>query len=67
MSKPSSMTSRVYCTSCGSFKLKKVHRGFFEKRVLNSENKFQCKSCNALTRESEFNTNELRRVPMFID
>jgi hypothetical protein len=61
------MISKHYCPKCNSFDLFKLHRSFVEKRILGSQNKFQCKACEQVFKPSLFESNIPKEVPVFID
>jgi hypothetical protein len=61
------MISKHYCPKCNSFDLFKLHRSFVEKRILGSQNKFQCKACEQVFKPSVFESNIPKEVPVFID
>jgi hypothetical protein len=61
------MISKHYCPKCHSFDLFKLHRSFVEKRILGSENKFQCRSCEQVFKPSVFESNLPKEVPVFLD
>ena len=63
----SNMISKHYCPKCHSFDLFKLHRSFVEKRILGSQNKFQCRACEQVFKPSVFESNIPKEVPVFID
>ena len=65
--KLSNLTSRQYCHKCGSFDLKRIHRGFIKKKILQSPMEFKCHECGEVTDEKKVSHQELKQVPLFIE
>ena len=63
----SNLMSRQYCQKCGSFDLKRIHRGFFKKAILHSPMEFKCHECGELTNEAKISRQELKQVPLFFE
>ena len=62
----SNMISKHYCPQCDSFDLLKLHRSFLQKRILNTENKLQCRACGEVFKPQAFELNAPREVPVFL-
>jgi len=65
--KYSNIKSQQYCTSCGSFDLERTHRGFVRKVILRSPILYRCNVCNTVYKETDFQRNEAKQVPLFIE
>lgn len=65
--KYSNLVSQRYCKACGSFAIERIHRGFFKKKVLKSPMLYQCKNCQDVFSKNDFEANEAKKVPMFIE
>ncbi len=62
----SNMISKWYCPKCGSFSLKKRHRGYFKKTILKQPLQYKCGECDEKISELDIEGNEAREVPIFI-
>lgn len=62
----SNMVSKMYCPLCGSFDLKKLHRGYFKKVILKQPKQFKCGECNNPLSELIIEGNEPKNMPVFI-
>ena len=62
----SNMTSKRYCPKCGSFNLKKIKRGYFQKTILKQPMQFKCGECDESLSEPDFIDNEAKEAPVFI-
>ena len=60
----SNMISKQYCPECDSFDLLKLHRGFIQKKILNAENKLQCRDCGGVFKHNAFVNNMPKEVPV---
>jgi transposase-like protein len=62
----SNLTSKHYCPKCGSFNLRRVHRGFIKKKLLKLAAQYECKSCSSVLSETTLDENEAQKVPQLI-
>ena len=62
----SNLTSKHYCPKCGSFNLRRTHRGFIKKKLLKLPARYECNGCSATLTETQLDENEIKQVPQFI-
>ena len=62
----SNPTTKHYCPKCGSFNLKRTHRGFIKKKLLKLSPQYECKGCSVVLSETTLSDNEPKAMPQFI-
>lgn len=65
--KSGQMASKQYCPECGSFSIKRTHRGYISKLILNTSPQYKCGECGVQTSENVLAENRAKKMPMFID
>lgn len=63
----SKVTTKHYCSECGSFNLQRTHRGFIKKTLLKLSIQYECKNCSKLFSEAKLEKNTTKVMPLFID
>jgi len=53
------MHSKRYCPECGSFDIKRVHRGFLKKVILKRAPRYRCRACDNLFSSKDMRANTL--------
>lgn len=62
----SNLTSKHYCPKCGSFNIKRTHRGFIKKKLLRLAAQYECKKCSSIVSETTLEQNDAQKVPQLI-
>ena len=62
----SNMASKRYCPKCKNFNLKRIHRGYFKKKILKQPVQYKCHECNEHVSDVVIENNEMLKVPVFI-
>lgn len=63
----SDLVSQRYCKACGSFNIERIHRGIFKKFILKSPRKYRCNNCKKIFTGLDFERNEIKKMPLFIE
>lgn len=62
----SNISTKQYCPKCGSFHIKRLHRGYVKKIILKQPIQYKCMGCKEQFSELDIADNEVRKVPIFI-
>lgn len=61
------MASKQYCPKCGSFNMRRLHRGYISKRLLNKSPQYMCLECKSKSTEEVLEQNDMKKMPAFLE
>ena len=62
----SNISTKLYCPKCGSFNMKRFHRGYVKKNLFKQPAQYICLACKEKQSRPTISNNEVKEVPMFI-